>query len=252
MSMSQQSPINLQNPVFADLGAEGLDRQWTGSVAGLVVQEKEGVKVQVLTDQPQEIELGGRKYRLVSFHFHHPSEHWRDGKPYSMELHLVHRSVDTATHYAVIGIFIEMADETDDTKVEAFLKDVAEVLKMPKELRYKHMVKVDPKIFLPKEPGDYYRYEGSLTTPDFSENVSWVVFKNPLIVSQNELLGLILEFEKPARDPQPLNRRFILATFRENGSADSATQGPSSPTSKPPGKRVGGRSGQSKRSRDQS
>ena len=36
------------------------------------------------------LEVGERTYRLVQFHWHTPSEHWLDGEPYPMELHLVH------------------------------------------------------------------------------------------------------------------------------------------------------------------
>lgn len=50
-------------------------------------------------------------------------------------------------------------------------------------------VPVDPSQFLPEDIG-FYTYQGSLTTPPCSECVIWIVFKQPVEVS-NEQVGLI-------------------------------------------------------------
>jgi carbonic anhydrase len=191
MPFSQQSPINLHDPIYAELGDKGLNIGWTGKVTGLVVKEKDGAKVQFFPGNPQPIRLGGHDYVLNSFHFHHPSEHMLDGRPYAMELHLVHLRVTDGTLIAVISVLVELGDQTSHPDVDAFLKEVAQILNPPPGQHAAPHIKIDPRIFLPERPEEYYRYEGSLTTPEFTENVSWVVLRNPLRVSREELGDLI-------------------------------------------------------------
>lgn len=40
---------------------------------------------------------------------------------------------------------------------------------------------------LPESPGEYYRYEGSLTTPPCYPTVLWTVFRNPVQISQEQV-----------------------------------------------------------------
>jgi carbonic anhydrase len=61
------------------------------------------------------------------------------------------------------------------------------------------------------EDQSFYRYEGSLTTPDYGERVSWVVMKDPVTIRDPALRRFILGAADDARDPYPLNRRFVLS-----------------------------------------
>jgi carbonic anhydrase len=45
---------------------------------------------------------------------------------------------------------------------------------------------VDIANFLPENQA-YWTYEGSLTTPPFNESVTWILFKEPVEVSQEQL-----------------------------------------------------------------
>ena len=228
MSFTQQSPINLHDPIYAELGDKALEIGWDGTVSGRVVKEKDGAKVQFSPGSTQSIRLGGNAYVLNAFHFHHPSEHLVEGRPFAMELHLVHLRVTDGTQIAVISIQIELGDATSHPDVDALLRKVGQILKPSSGKSIDPHVQIDPRVFLPERPDEYYRYEGSLTTPEYTENVSWVVMKNPLRVNQHELGELIAEFEKPARLPEALNRRFLLATFRpEEHSVDQVKTPPS-------------------------
>ena len=50
--------------------------------------------------------------------------------------------------------------------------------------------KVDPAKLLPPSL-DFWRYEGSLTTPPLLESVIWTVFKKPIQISQEQVLNYI-------------------------------------------------------------
>ena len=51
--------------------------------------------------------------------------------------------------------------------------------------------KVDPAKLLPPKDGnaplDFWRYEGSLTTPPLLESVIWTVFKKPIQISKDQV-----------------------------------------------------------------
>lgn len=154
--------------------------------------------------------LGGKKFHLVQFHFHHPSEHWIDGRQQTMELHVVHQNTTDGSR-AEIGIFIDTSSKAKKTpslvpQIKAFIGS--------QDQCPDNTISENPLDWLPKDTSLYYRYEGSLTTPKYDENVSWVILKEPLLLPKKELIDLIEIFRHPARLPQALNRRFLLANFK--------------------------------------
>jgi carbonic anhydrase len=128
-----------------------------------------------------------------------------------MELHVVHQNTRDGSR-AVIGIFI---DESSD--VRAVVPSLVPQLKAhfgTLDEKPDGVVSTNPLDWLPRKTSRYYRYEGSLTTPEHDENVSWVILKEPLLLPKKELGELIEIFRHPARLPQPLNRRYLLANFK--------------------------------------
>ncbi|KAG9341362.1 hypothetical protein JZ751_019468, partial [Albula glossodonta] len=124
-----------------------------------------------------------------------------DGKTYACELHLVHWNASKHQTFgeaavapdglAVLGIFLEGST--------ANLKDL------------------NPKCLLPKSL-NYWTYLGSLTTPPLHESVTWIVFKEPIEVSEKQMekfrMLLFSEEEEEEkcmennfRPPQPLKGR---------------------------------------------
>ncbi|XP_035221110.1 carbonic anhydrase 13-like, partial [Stegodyphus dumicola] len=137
-------------------------------------------------------------YQLVQFHCHwgkchsSGSEHMVDGKGFAGELHLVHWNVDlynsveealaSSKGVAVIGIFFQIGRHNDELgKITDILHEITqkgEECSLPK--------KVDPSAFIP-ESHDYWTYEGSLTTPPCYESVTWILFKRPIEVSEEQI-----------------------------------------------------------------
>lgn len=74
---------------------------------------------------------------------------------------------------------------------------------------------------------NYYRYKGSLTTPNCTESVVWTVFEKPIPLSKNQLRKFSeLQFKDGKdmvdtfRPVQPLNRRVV---YRSGGAVALAS-----------------------------
>ncbi|NXA10493.1 CAH4 anhydrase, partial [Sapayoa aenigma] len=204
---TKQSPINIvtRNVVYdkslKPLTFEGYDVK--GSSKWKV--ENNG-HTKVALDASPKVEGGGltRKYKAVEFHLHWGvpggqqyipgSEHSIDGEKYAMELHLVHIREDASDvaeakknkdGLAVLAFFIKAAGKEN--------KNYATLLNELENIKYKgEIAQVDPlplSSLLPPEEdlGRYYRYEGSLTTPDCHEGVIWTIFEEPVELSALQL-----------------------------------------------------------------
>ncbi|NWI55715.1 CAH15 anhydrase, partial [Calyptomena viridis] len=200
---SSQSPINivtrnvLYDKSLKPLIFEGYDVK--GSSKWNI--ENNG-HTKVALDSTPKVEGGGltRKYKAVEFHLHWGipgeqqyipgSEHSIDGEKYAMELHLVHIREDVSDvteakknkdGLAVLAFFIKVAEKEN--------KNYATLLNELENIKYKgQTAQMDPlplSSLLPAEEdlGRYYRYEGSLTTPDCHQGVIWTIFEEPVELS---------------------------------------------------------------------
>jgi carbonic anhydrase len=60
----------------------------------------------------------------------------------------------------------------------------------------------------------FWRYTGSLTTPPCTEGIIWTVFKESIIVDDNQLQYLRNNvYSEDYREPQPINNRIIYRNF---------------------------------------
>uniref|UniRef100_A0A8D0HBY3 Carbonic anhydrase n=1 Tax=Sphenodon punctatus TaxID=8508 RepID=A0A8D0HBY3_SPHPU len=164
-------------------------------------------------------------YRLRQLHFHwgstdnQGSEHIVDGARYAAELHLVH-------WYSKYSNYAEALRQNDGvTVVAVFLevntKGLFSIFSQGKEIPFQ---KFDPSILFPKSRG-YWTYYGSFTTPPFEECVTWILLREPIIVSADQMTKLRSLSCKAAnephcplvdncRPPQPLNYRMVRASIQ--------------------------------------
>ncbi len=193
-----QSPIDIKNAIPAKLSTIKVNYQ----PQALAVLNN-GHTLQVNAKPGNTIEFEGETYDLLQYHFHIPSEHAVNGKKAPMEVHLVHKG-QTSGKLTVLGVMMVPGAASslvqsvwDAAPAEAGpVKDIADV-------------SLNPASLLPAGR-DYFRYEGSLTTPPCSEIVHWVTFKQPITVSQAQIDAFGKLFSNNARPLQPGNRRFIL------------------------------------------
>lgn len=195
----EQTPIDLVRGVGAGLSEVSPSFQ---DMALTILNNGHTIQANCVPGSGSTIE--GRRFELLQFHFHHPSEHLLSGKPFAMELHFVHKSAEG--QLAVLGVFIREGAEN------AALAPVFDA--MPAQAGEPVSVgsTIAPASMLPSERG-YFRYQGSLTTPPCSEGVLWTVFKTPVEASAGQIGRFAALFPVSNRPVQPLHRRFLLESL---------------------------------------
>ena len=192
----EQSPIDLSKPIAAIMG----DPVPAWRPVPLKVANN-GHTIQVDGAGGGSLTLDGTSYDLLQFHFHHPSEHTIDGAAFDMECHFVHKAADGGL--AVLGVMI--AKGAANPALEAIWQvmpaKAGDVVTAGGTL--------DPAMLLPKDAVTF-RYAGSLTTPPCSEVVQWVVYRQAITASAEQLGRFGALFANNARPVMPLNRRKLL------------------------------------------
>lgn len=171
----RQSPINLAAP--AATPGEAIKFEYK---AGDATIWNSGYDIRVIPKGDAGwIEVGGKKYPLVNFHFHTPPEHRIPGVSAQAEIHIVHQ---LGKQYEVIGVML-----TAGRPYEALAPVFAN---LPAKACTKFETKIDFDKLLPKEPFSYYTYIGSLTTPPCTEEVNWYVLDKALTILGSDLTRL--------------------------------------------------------------
>jgi carbonic anhydrase len=148
--------------------------------------------------------VAGKKYELLQFHSHKPSEEKINGKGQEMGAHLVHQGPDRKL--AVVAVQLDAGAENP------LIKTLWNNL--PKEKGKENAapaVMINAMDLLPKNKG-YYTFSGSLTTPPCSEDVTWFVLKTPVPISNDEIARFASRYPMNARPVQPVNGRDIQVT----------------------------------------
>lgn len=192
-----QSPIDIKNVIEADLAPITFHYATTGTT---VLNNGHTIKVDMAPGSF--IEVDGKAYNLLQFHFHTPSENTIGGVSYPMEVHLVHS--DAAGNLAVVGVMIETGGW--NPVLDKVWKQ------MPQKQGEKTTLTstFDATALLPGTRDDY-RFNGSLTTPPCSEGVRWMLMKKPIVASQGQIDLFTQIMGGPTNRPvQPINARPIL------------------------------------------
>jgi carbonic anhydrase len=191
-----QSPIDIIDTIEAELPPIVLD--YTSNTIELI---NNGHTAQVNVEPGNFLRVEGEEFELLQFHVHVPSEHRVNGELSMLEVHYVHRNAKG--QLAVIAALHKEGE--DDSKLAPYI-DV-----IPSEVGASVPLVVSLSEFsIVTWDKDYYRYNGSLTTPPCSEGVRWYVLKvqRPISRERRDIFNRLIGDD--ARGPQQINARLVL------------------------------------------
>ncbi|MGL4388028.1 MAG: carbonic anhydrase family protein [Brevinema sp.] len=194
--MLKQSPIALQlSNVIDSKNGEYLDSQFG------IINSVNDTGHDILVSIEGTTKINGNSYEAIQMHFHNNSEHTLNGKYYPLEGHIVHININDESELLVVGVFYDLGEKNPafDFILNNFMTG-------------KTMNVADKKIgigsLLPKDKS-YLAYSGSLTTPPYSENVSWYVMTEPVKISAEQMERHNSFYSNNYRELQNINGRVI-------------------------------------------
>lgn len=161
-----------------------------------------GHTIQITVDEGSTFTFNNKVYSLKQFHFHTPSEHTVDGQHAPMEMHMVHQGEDGSL--AVIGILFQEGKEPNKN----FEKIIANLPNAKGESKHITDVNLELQVHLPADNYAYH-YTGSLTTPPCSEDVQWLVLRDPVYLTADQINAFSSRIGPNNRPTQSLNDRQV-------------------------------------------
>lgn len=160
-------------------------------------------------------------YHARQLHFHFPSEHVVDGKPYAGEMHIIHQREGAAgtDGLAIVGLLLDVVDlaSTEVGQTSRFFEDLG-WQQLPKDQAKPLATNVNLQTFEEELDGPYWSYDGSLTTPPCSQSVHWVILQKPGFMTHAMLDAFRAVFPSPmSRRPQKANDRRVYLTSWDQG-----------------------------------
>lgn len=199
----RQSPINIvasNAEVKKDLGRFSFSsyekkKKWNVT--------NNGHTVMVDLNKEAKIEGGGldTEYQATQLHLHWSrnltggSEHSINGQHTAMEMHIVHQkrgtskgqraSESTSDDIAVLAFLVKVGPQNDNFQP---LVDILPTISKPNtNTTMNKAVSLFDLLPIEEKLEDYFRYLGSLTTPECSETVVWTVFQEPIFLGKDQI-----------------------------------------------------------------
>jgi carbonic anhydrase len=197
----EQSPIDIQNVEKAELPA--LQFEYKSGPLKYLINNGYTIRVNY-HDAPGSgnfLIVGSKRYQLTQFHFHRPSEEYIHGKPYAMEVHLMHAASDGK----IVGVTVFLKAGSANTTIQQIWDHMPKAEGKEQEIAG---VEVNPAELLPHDVA-YYAYMGSVTAPPCTEGVTWFVLKTPVEISPEEIDAFAKLYPHDVRPVQPLNGRVV-------------------------------------------
>lgn len=149
-----------------------------------------------------ELVLGHERYALQQFHFHTPGGDKLNGEAFEFAAHILHKNASGQ----LLAIVVPFRIGAESPMLTQLLPHI------PPKVNGDHVidkVQVNVDDLLPRKRS-YYRYAGSLTDSPCTENVEWLVMKEPLTLSKAQLATWRSHFKDNMRGVNPLNGRPVL------------------------------------------
>jgi carbonic anhydrase len=149
------------------------------------------------------LKIGNESYKLLQFHTHTPSEVAINGKRSDMVIHLVH--ANSNDELAVVSVLLELGEA--NSLVQKLWEVMPKTVMPPQQSE----VQIDINQLLPENKA-YYTHGGSLTTPPCTEGVKWIILKQPISLSSEQLAQYREIYPHNARPLQPILTRYVLSS----------------------------------------
>ncbi|XP_033018635.1 receptor-type tyrosine-protein phosphatase zeta isoform X4 [Lacerta agilis] len=202
---AKQSPINIDedltrvNVNLKELKFQGWEKE---SAEGTLIYNT-GKTVEINLANEYYVIGGGLeavfKASKIMFHWgkcnisHDGSEHSIDGQKYPLEMQIycydsnqfvdLDKAIEGNGKLRALSILFEVGLE-DNMDYNSIIDGVASVSRFGKKTELEPFILLN---LLPNATDRYYTYNGSLSTPPCSETVEWIIFKDTVNISENQL-----------------------------------------------------------------
>nr|XP_050038033.1 carbonic anhydrase 1-like [Dermacentor andersoni] len=244
----RQSPVNIvPQRVVPDPSLSDKPLKWSGGGLCCTSVSNTGATWQVNVKARGPNIRGGplhHDYQLDRLHAHWSknsetgSEHTVDGKYYAGELHLVHYNTElyksfteaTSSEHGLAVLAVFLKEGAPNSQLKGVVDCIPYITYKGMKCALQQPLDVDSLI---PAGSSYWTYEGSLTTPPWYENVTWIVYKQPIEVSPEQLVAFrkLMSYEEKAdqqksadgpidsnvRPTQPLKRRVVREPLGKQG-----------------------------------
>lgn len=207
-AMESQSPVNITTndttfvkslpPMLFTLNSDTELKVINNGSPGV---DKTAVRANLVDPGAGSVTVDGDTYRLAQFHFHAPAEHLENGYTFPMEMHMVF--ADANNNLLVVGRWVE--EGSFNQALAPIFSNIPQTTSDTLTVDHFNLNALLPSNL------ESFRYDGSLTTPPFSEGVKWIELATPLDMSAAQIQAFSSLFPNgDAREVQPLNGRVIL------------------------------------------
>ena len=194
---TRQSPIDLREGIAVDLAPVQFDYRRSG----FRIRDT-GNTLQVDVGEGMGITVRGVRYALERFTLHRPSQDRVGGMAHDMAIYLEHRSADGKQ--AILSLLLAAGGEAHPV-----LQTLWNNLPLDRGREFSPDAVIDLAQLVPADPG-HFLYTGSLPTPPCTEDVLWVVMKQPLPIADDQLAVFARLYPRNGRPIQAANGRLLL------------------------------------------
>ena len=195
-----QSPINIASTQKQKLPA--LEFNYLSSPLFIA---NDGHTLRVRLNNRSWLKLGKQSYNLSQVHFHTPAGDQIAGETFPMGAHFLHKSSSGQLLALVVLFRLGDSNKTFETLLSNIPKQIG-----PNQVIQNTSINVNTLLPVSKA---YYRFMGSLTATPCTEGVEWIILKEPIAISAEQLLIYKKSFSDNARAVQPVNQRPILESM---------------------------------------
>jgi carbonic anhydrase len=197
-SGQRQAPIGIDTRHTLQGPAEPLQLAYASST-GRVAHT--GHTIQVAVAGQNTLTVRGSSFHLQHLQFHHPAEVRIDDKTHAMAVHLLHRNEQGQMAMLVVPLDVGEAHPEIHKIWTHMPLEVNDSVPLPAGL-------LNPQALLPADPR-YFQFMGSLSEPPCTEGVLWLVLKQAVTISPEQLRLFAQLFPMNARPLQALNGRVV-------------------------------------------